>query len=115
MILFCVIDCYMWCVEKCMKFINKNAYIQIAIFGCSFCTAAKKAFFLILRNIGRIGTVAMVSSFVLLIGKLAVPIAATFIFYVWLGTDEMQAQLNGVAGPLVLTFLISYYVMAMFN
>lgn len=115
MMIFCIIDCYLWCIEKCMKFINKNAYIQIAIFGCSFCTAAKKAFFLILRNIARIAAVAMVSSFVLLIGKLAVPIAATFICYVWLGTDEMQAQLNGVAGPLVLTFLISYYVMAMFN
>ena len=32
-----------------MKFLNKNAYIQTAIFGTSFCTSSKEAFFLILR------------------------------------------------------------------
>jgi len=49
----CAIQCYMWCLEKCMKFLNKNAYIQTAIFGYNFCKAARKAFFLILRNILR--------------------------------------------------------------
>ena len=29
----CAIQCCMWCLEKCMKFLNKNAYIQTAIFG----------------------------------------------------------------------------------
>jgi hypothetical protein len=33
----CAIQCYMWCLEKCMKFLNKNAYIQTAIYGYSFC------------------------------------------------------------------------------
>ena len=47
--LLCTIQCCLWCMEKCMKFINKNAYIQTAIFGVSFCPAAKKAFFLIAR------------------------------------------------------------------
>jgi len=45
----CMLQCCLWCMEKCMKFINKNAYIQTAIFGVSFCPAAKKAFFLIAR------------------------------------------------------------------
>jgi choline transporter-like protein 2/4/5 len=57
----CALQCYMWCVEKCMKFLNKNAYIQTAIFGYSFCKAARKAFFLILRNVLRISAVAIVS------------------------------------------------------
>ena len=26
--LLCVLQCCMWCLEKCMKFVNKNAYIQ---------------------------------------------------------------------------------------
>jgi len=59
----------MWCMEKCMKFLNKNAYIQTAIFGSNFCSSAKKAFFLILRNIARIGAVTLVSEFVIIIGK----------------------------------------------
>ena len=45
----CCFQCCFYCLEKCMRFINKNAYIQTAIFGTSFCTSAKEAFFLILR------------------------------------------------------------------
>ena len=52
-----------------MKFLNKNAYIQTAIFGYSFCTAAKKAFFLIARNIMRVMAVGVVSEVVLVLGK----------------------------------------------
>ena len=52
-----------------MKFLNKNAYIQTAIFGYSFCTAAKKAFFLIARNIMRVMAVGVVSEVVLILGK----------------------------------------------
>merc|ERR1711998_64579 len=77
--ILCFIQCCMWCIEKCMKFINKNAYIQIAIFGYSFCKAARKAFFLILRNILRITATSIVASFVLIIGKILVPLATTFL------------------------------------
>jgi hypothetical protein len=35
--LLCVVQCCMWCFEKFMKFLNKNAYIQTAIYGYSFC------------------------------------------------------------------------------
>jgi len=52
-----------------MKFLNKNAYIQTAIYGYSFCKAARSAFFLLLRNILRVAAVNMVSEFVLVLGK----------------------------------------------
>ena len=51
----CCISCCLWCVEKCLKFINRNAYIQTGIFGHSFCRASKEAFHLILRSLARIG------------------------------------------------------------
>ena len=63
----------MWCFEKFMKFLNKNAYIQTAIYGYSFCKAARSAFFLLLRNILRVTAVNMVAEFVLLLGKLFAP------------------------------------------
>merc|ERR1739848_372678 len=43
-----VVGCCIWCFEKLVKFLNKNAYIQIAILGKPFCTSAKNAFFFIL-------------------------------------------------------------------
>jgi len=53
-----IIQCCLWCLEKFIKFLNKNAYIQIALFGKNFCTSAKAAFWLIFRNLARFGTVA---------------------------------------------------------
>jgi len=43
------LQCFMWCLEKIMKFINKHAYIITAIYGHSFCKSARKAFWLLLR------------------------------------------------------------------
>merc|ERR1719213_819920 len=63
-----VAQCCLWCLEKCIKFLNKNAYIQVALMGTNFCTSAKNAFFLILRNALRFAVIAMLSHIVHLIG-----------------------------------------------
>lgn len=63
-----VLGCCMWCVEKCIKFLNKNAYIQVAILGTPFCTSAKNAFFLMLRNALRFAVVASMGSVIYTIG-----------------------------------------------
>lgn len=47
-----ILDCF----ERFVKFISKNAYIQIAITGKNFCAAAWNAFLLILKNALRFGT-----------------------------------------------------------
>ena len=65
----CIISCCLWCLEKCMKFLNKHAYILTAIYCYSFCKACRRAFFLLLRNILRVAAVNMVASFLLMIGK----------------------------------------------
>lgn len=54
-ILFCTSYC-LACFERFIKFISKNAYIQIAITGKNFCASAWNAFILILKNALRFGT-----------------------------------------------------------
>ena len=112
--LLCALQCYMWCIEKCMKFLNKNAYIQTAIFGYSFCKAARKAFFLILRNVLRISAVSVVSSFVLIIGKIFIMCFATFAGYTAM-VDKLDGQVNYIWIPTVLICFISYFTAEMFN
>ena len=81
MLVLAIIQCCMYCVEKCMKFLNQTAYIQIAIFGISFCSAAKRAFWLIARNVARIMAVTLVSSFVLILSKLFITLMTAMAFY----------------------------------
>merc|ERR1712060_1028080 len=70
------LQCCMWCLEKCLKFLNKNAYIQIALLGTNFCVSAKNAFYLIARNILRFGTMIVLGSIIHFIGT-SVIICAT--------------------------------------
>lgn len=68
----CCLKCCFWCLEKCIKFLNRNAYIMVAIYGKNFCTSAKDAFFLLLRNMVRVMVVDKVTDFLLFLCKLLI-------------------------------------------
>ncbi|XP_067892676.1 choline transporter-like protein 5-B isoform X1 [Heterodontus francisci] len=70
--LFCCLKCCFWCLEKFIKFLNRNAYIMIAIYGKNFCTSAKEAFFLLMRNVLRVAVLDKVTDFLLFLGKLLI-------------------------------------------
>ncbi|XP_072420591.1 choline transporter-like protein 2 isoform X2 [Chiloscyllium punctatum] len=70
-ILSCLKCCF-WCLEKFLKFLNRNAYIMVAIYGKNFCTSAKNAFFLLMRNIIRVVVLDKVTDFLLFLGKLLI-------------------------------------------
>lgn len=113
MVVMSALQCCMWVLEKCMKFLNKNAYIQTAIYGYSFCWAAKCAFFLILRNIMRVFAVSMVGDFILTLGKVFISVFTTFIAYLALSAN--QGEINGFVSPLIFVFILSWFVASMFT
>ena len=64
--------CCFWCLENFIKFINKNAFIMIAIYGKSFCASAKDAFLLLVDNGIRAIVLNCLSDFLIFLSKLAV-------------------------------------------
>ncbi|KAL6473428.1 hypothetical protein MHYP_G00169890 [Metynnis hypsauchen] len=70
--LLCCLKCCFWCLEKFIKFLNRNAYIMIAIYGKNFCVSAKNAFLLLMRNILRVVVLDKVTDLLLFFGKLLV-------------------------------------------
>uniref|UniRef100_A0A672I158 Choline transporter-like protein n=1 Tax=Salarias fasciatus TaxID=181472 RepID=A0A672I158_SALFA len=70
--IMCCLKCCFWCLEKFVKFLNRNAYIMIAIYGKNFCVSAKKAFMLLLRNAIRVVVLDKVTDLLLFFGKLLV-------------------------------------------
>jgi len=100
--------CCFWCFEKFMKFLNKNAYIEIAVYGKSFCVSAKNAFFLLMRNILRVAALDKVTDFLLFIGKLTITLGmgvASFYFF------NKSTDLNYYLTP-VFVITVSAYVVA---
>lgn len=111
--LLCCCQCCFWCLETCMKFINKNAYIQTAIFSTSFCKSCRESFALIFRNAARVAAITYVSAAVLIVGKLFISAVVTIVGY-YIIVENLNDELYSVAGPVVVIFLISYWISDMF-
>lgn len=111
--ILCCCQCCLWCFEKFMRFLNKNAYVQTAIFGTSFCTSAKNAFFLILRNAKRVAGISYVLSVLIWISRLFIALLTAGLSYIVM-EREIEEQLHSLFGPTVLVFIISYYIADMF-
>jgi len=102
-----IVQCCIWCFEKCVKFLNKNAYIQTALMGTNFCTSAKKAFYLILRNMLRFGTMAILGSAIRSIGIFFITSATVFLGYLIL--RSMHPDVSPFV-PLVCYTFVGYFV-----
>ncbi|KAK2919373.1 choline transporter-like protein 2 isoform X1 [Channa argus] len=108
--------CCFWCLEKCIKFLNRNAYIMIAVYGKNFCTSARDAFFLLMRNIVRVAVLDKVTDFLLFLGKLLiVGIVGIFSFFFFSGrikaVENAAPSLNYYWVP-ILTVVVGSYLIA---
>lgn len=102
-----VAQCCVWCFEQCIKFLNKNAYIQVAMRGTNFCTSAKKAFQIIIANFVRFGIVAVLGSAIQSIGYIFIMLGTTVSGYFIL--KALHPELNAFV-PMVMYILMSYCV-----
>ncbi|XP_049911770.1 choline transporter-like protein 5-B isoform X2 [Epinephelus moara] len=111
----CCLKCCFWCLEHFIKFINRNAYIMIAIYGKNFCTSSKDAFFLLMRNVIRVAVLDKVTDFLLFLGKLlisgSVGVLAFFFFTRKIPViQEEVPSLNYYWVPLLTVIFGSYMI-----
>ena len=107
--IFCVIQCCLGCCNKFMEYVNKHAFIQIALKGDSFCTSAFEGFGLIIRNLGRFSVLALVSGIFSLVGTLFITVASCIIGYFLItNVDTFSAELNSCVLPVVAFGLIGF-------
>ncbi|KAM9856636.1 choline transporter-like protein 1 isoform 1-T1 [Aulostomus maculatus] len=70
--------CCLWCLEKCLAYLNQNAYTATAINSTSFCTSARDAFIILVENALRVAAINTVGDFVLFLGKVLVVACTAF-------------------------------------
>lgn len=75
------IQCCLACIECIVKFINTQAYIQIALRGKNFCYAAKDGFMLAWSNPMRYAIVGGIGMIIMFLGKLLIACLTAIIFY----------------------------------
>ncbi|KAA0722051.1 Choline transporter-like protein 1 CDw92 [Triplophysa tibetana] len=70
--------CCLWCLEKCLNYLNVNAYTATAINSTGFCTSARDALFLLAENALRVAAINSVGDFVLFLGKILIVSCTAF-------------------------------------
>eukprot|EP00056_Hartaetosiga_gracilis_P005755 m.88547 g.88547 ORF g.88547 m.88547 type:complete len:688 (-) comp12269_c2_seq1:238-2301(-) len=105
-------QCCLWLLEKFLKFLNKNAYIEIAIYGYPFCKAAREAFSTLVRNALRVATINSVGSFVLFLSRLVVASVVGFAALYWM---ERNLDLAYPAVSVIIAAILAWFVAGVFT
>ena len=110
--------CCIWCLEKFLKFINRNVYIQIAAQGDSFCSATKNVFSILRHNPTHFIVISSIGSFFVFLAKLVVTVLSFMAGYYFLRMfhcDHISEIIVPVIIGSVLAYLIAYVFFYVFN
>jgi len=107
---FCCCRCCLWCMEKCMKYINKVAYIFTVIKGEWFCSAACSAVTMLITDFSWVAIVSGITSCILFFGKLMTSLIVAAICGYWTSTLDVSSILF----PTIFTFIIAYAIAMLF-
>ena len=93
-IMFKVIHCCLWCLEKCLRFLTDSAYILTAIEGQSFCVSAWKSFKLIFSNSLRVATTQTLATLIIFLAQIGITAFCTLVC--WVAIKELAMyQMDG--------------------
>jgi choline transporter-like protein 2/4/5 len=114
-IFFKVVQCCLWCFEKCMKYINRNSYIMTAMIGCNFCSGTGKALAILVMNLAQVATMNFVGMLMLVMGKIVISATCAFVGYIILTTFPDytaggQFALSSTVFPIFVLTLLAYFV-----
>ncbi|XP_057666374.1 choline transporter-like 2 isoform X2 [Diorhabda carinulata] len=116
----CLLKCFFYCLEKFLKFLNKNAYIMCAIHGKNFCVSAKNAFMLLMRNILRVWVLDKVTDFLFFLSKVLLTLAVGGVSYIFFASELLptsfidNSDLNYKIVPVVLIMICTYLIASLF-
>ncbi|KAM6980359.1 choline transporter-like protein 1 [Aplochiton taeniatus] len=99
--------CCLWCLEKCLNYLNQNAYAATAINSTSFCTSARDAFVILVENALRVAAINAVGDFVLFLGKVLIVTSTAFAGVLLLNYQRDYAEW---VLPLIIVCLFSFLV-----
>ena len=122
-IIKCIISCFQCCLGCCakfMEFINKHAFIQIALKGDSFCTAAWEGFGLVIRNLGRFSVLALLGGVLSLFGTILITVASAVIgYFIITYVPYFKVEVNSFVLPVIafgmIGFILGYITMSIFS
>lgn len=112
--ILCCMKCFFWLLESFLRFLNRNAYIMCAIHGKNFCSSAKDAFNLIMRNFLRVITLDKVTDFLFFLSKVLLTALAGVATYYFLVRNPSILKLHYNAVPTTIVVIASFLITSVF-
>ncbi|XP_054169219.1 choline transporter-like protein 1 [Oppia nitens] len=101
-------QCCLWLFEKFVIYVNRNAFIEIAIYGTCFTTSARKAFGLLSNNALKVLALNSVGDFLLFVAKICV-VTVIVLIGIELIEDKTQS-LHYYWSPIIASAFFAYFV-----
>lgn len=112
--IICCLRCCIWYLDYCVKFITKNAYIQIALTSNNFCWAAWQAFCLIVRNCARFAIISGIGTILMFLGKGVIMGFSGWIGYLIIMNSDLKDKVASPVFPVVIFVVIAYLISSVF-
>ena len=94
----CCLDCF----ERTVRFINKQAFIQIGLTGKNFCTAAKDGFFLVIAHPIEFGLLSGLANLFMVLGNILITLGTVLIaFAIIRNVESIENNLSSPFWPLL--------------
>ena len=117
-VLICLTGYLLYIMEKCVKFISKNAYIQIALTNNHFCKSAWNGFALIVKNAHRFGAASTVGTIYMFLGGLMIMSANASLGYAFLTLTQyvaVESPIPIVVVIAIISLMIAYTFLSIFS
>lgn len=120
-----IAECCLGCCQKCVEFLNKNAYMDIAITSSNFCTAAKRAMGIILTYLAEMAVLNGATWIIQILGIGSITVGSSYLTWLLIGNwgtfsdptseqfVESKELVTGVAAAI--SFLIAWSFMSVFD
>ena len=111
-----VVNCFVLCFERFIKFLNKHAFIEVVLKSYSFCTSAQNAMAIILGNALRMGVLHGLTYLVIALGTLTICASSTIVSYLLLSqVDYFNSKVANRFVPLIACCVIGYVTSSIYE
>jgi choline transporter-like protein 2/4/5 len=119
----CCCKCCFLCLEHFLKFMNRNAYIMVGIYGSTFCKSARDALALLAANPLRAIVLDRITDFALFLGRFLITMGIGVLAFNFFAKNfyidpyfqpYFAPDLHYYWLPLAVTIVMSYFVSKVF-
>eukprot|EP01017_Pseudomicrothorax_dubius_P028290 TRINITY_DN3353_c0_g2_i6.p1 TRINITY_DN3353_c0_g2~~TRINITY_DN3353_c0_g2_i6.p1 ORF type:complete len:492 (-),score=43.68 TRINITY_DN3353_c0_g2_i6:126-1601(-) len=100
---FCCCCCT--CLDQFVQHLNKKAYVQIALTGKEFCSSAKDAFHLAIRNVILTSTLVSLKGAIISIGRGAIILIPSAFGVIWIFSSTDMDKENPILAVAIVLFV----------